>query len=356
MKENEIYCIDCLEGLKKLEDNTIEAVITDIPYGIAFMGKDWDNTVPSLELFKELFRVLRKGAFFITTFTPRQSNQLALYQRLMEAGFNIEFSPIYWVYNSGFPKSSNYSKMADKTLFIDWLKSNDDLYTEYKTRKQLIKETKDNKELKKEFDDWVENIKKESGFSREVIGKRIDVDGRVRANENWAKEVKPGFNSSLVSNNLNTAPATPQAKALEGWYSYSPKPATEIIVLAQKPSGEKSLIDCALKSLEDDTYAVGGANFGATRIPYESDDTPQGGYGRMGIGIGKPAEHQPYIPKPRGSLNSTSEERKYGYKDCVPIGSSEGRFPANLVCGSGMNLSLEQLLKLQERIKNEKSE
>lgn len=328
---NKIIQGDCLDGMKQLPDNSIEAVITDIPYALTsiqkrfgkkgsakakfgndgsfqrlsggFMGKEWDSDLPSVEIFKEIYRVLRKGAFFVTTFTPRQSNQLALYQRLVEAGFDIEFSPIYWVQNQGFPKASNYGKMADKTLFMEWLKSNDDLYQEYKDRKE---QAQDNKKLKKEFDDWLKQLKKDNGFSREVIC----IDKNSRPNSNRGNLLCHG----VYGKEWNTiTPSTPQAKSLEGWYSYSPKPSVEPIIIAKKPSGEKTLIDCALKSLEDDTYAVGGVNFDECRIPIQGTDDRSAGH----------------RTKTFGSDNVTISGGE-GSPDYVP--DNQGRFPSNLVC------------------------
>ena len=34
---------DCLDKLKELEDNSIDSIVTDPPYGLGFMGKDWDT-------------------------------------------------------------------------------------------------------------------------------------------------------------------------------------------------------------------------------------------------------------------------------------------------------------------------
>ena len=44
---NKIIKGDCIEQLKLLPDNSVDAVVTDPPYGIGFMGKEWDNFKPS---------------------------------------------------------------------------------------------------------------------------------------------------------------------------------------------------------------------------------------------------------------------------------------------------------------------
>jgi len=99
-------------------------------------------------------------------------------------------------------------------------------------------------------------------------------------------------------------PISDEAKTLDGFYGgFQPKPAVEIIIVVMKPLSEKSYIDQALKN------GKGITNLDDCRIPYEKK----------------------YKPQTRGNLNSTSEERNYGYKDNVEIGSEKGRFPANLL-------------------------
>lgn len=116
MELNQLYNMDCLQGLKEIPDNSIEACITDIPYGISFMAKDWDKGIPEEAIFSEIFRVLKYGAFFITTFTPRADMQLKLYAMLEKVGFNITFSPIYWTFASGFPKAQDLAMNIEKRL------------------------------------------------------------------------------------------------------------------------------------------------------------------------------------------------------------------------------------------------
>jgi len=50
---------DCLEKMKGLENNSIDAVVTDAPYELGFMGKKWDYDIPSVEKFEEMYRVLK---------------------------------------------------------------------------------------------------------------------------------------------------------------------------------------------------------------------------------------------------------------------------------------------------------
>lgn len=110
---------DALEGLKSLDSDSIDAVITDPPYGYSFMGKDWDRAVPSPELWAECLRVLKPGAFCLVMSAPRSDVQMHMISNLTLAGFRLDFTPIYWTYASGFPKAGNIGKMVDKRLGVE---------------------------------------------------------------------------------------------------------------------------------------------------------------------------------------------------------------------------------------------
>ncbi len=131
---------DCLEELKKLDDNSVDLLCTDPPYGYGFMGKHWDtfkekdstksqqvgwmspgmkkDTYGMKEFFdpiwKECLRVLKPGALAFVMSAPRSDVQTIMSQTLRDAGFDISFTPIYWTYASGFPKAMNIGKMIDK--------------------------------------------------------------------------------------------------------------------------------------------------------------------------------------------------------------------------------------------------
>jgi DNA modification methylase len=100
--------------LKQLEDNSVDAVITDPPYGISFMGKNWDKALPEPEIFQECFRVLKPGAFAMVMVAPRSDVQSRMSILLEDVGFNIAFTPIYWTYTTGFPKAMDIKKALDK--------------------------------------------------------------------------------------------------------------------------------------------------------------------------------------------------------------------------------------------------
>ena len=130
---------DCLEELKKLEDNSIDAVVCDPPYGLSntkpaqvadvlkawvagdtvsvpakrggFMGADWDSFVPPPAVWEECMRVLKPGGHMAVFAGARTQDLMGLSIRL--AGFEIR-DTLGWVYGSGFPKSQNISLQIEK--------------------------------------------------------------------------------------------------------------------------------------------------------------------------------------------------------------------------------------------------
>ena len=101
---------DVLAELKKLSSNHFDAVLSDPPYGINFMGREWDKGVPSAEIYSELKRTLKPGAFGLHFGGTRTCHRLAV--NLEDAGFEIR-DTLMWLYGSGFPKSHNVSKAIE---------------------------------------------------------------------------------------------------------------------------------------------------------------------------------------------------------------------------------------------------
>jgi site-specific DNA-methyltransferase (adenine-specific) len=95
---------DCLDVLHALPDGSVEACVTDPPYGLAFMGKRWDYDVPSVGVWREVFRVLTPGAHLLAFFGTRTYHRGVI--AIEDAGFEIR-DQLAWVYGSGFPKSHN---------------------------------------------------------------------------------------------------------------------------------------------------------------------------------------------------------------------------------------------------------
>ena len=102
---------DCLEVLRSMPDCSVDAIVTDPPYGLSFMGKKWDYDVPSVEVWVECLRVLKPGGHLLAFAGTRTQHRMAV--RIEDAGFEIR-DMIAWVYGSGFPKSLDVSKAIDK--------------------------------------------------------------------------------------------------------------------------------------------------------------------------------------------------------------------------------------------------
>jgi site-specific DNA-methyltransferase (adenine-specific) len=135
---------DCLEAMKLMPSSSIDLVCTDPPYGYSFMGMDWDtfNEVVDpqgafvkeknfkklprnkpnglyesmLPVWKQVLRVLKPGAFAFVMCAPRQDVLCKQIQALTDAGFDMGFSSLEWLYSSGFPKSINISKKIQKDI------------------------------------------------------------------------------------------------------------------------------------------------------------------------------------------------------------------------------------------------
>lgn len=95
---------DCLDRMRELPDHSVDAIVTDPPYGLSFMGKKWDYDVPSVEIWAECLRVLKPGGHLLAFAGTRTQHRMAV--RIEDAGFEIR-DMIAWVYGSGFPKSHN---------------------------------------------------------------------------------------------------------------------------------------------------------------------------------------------------------------------------------------------------------
>ena len=165
--ENEILHGDSLELLKDLDDNSVDLMATDPPYGLSFMGKKWDsfNEVISFEgeshvyakkgfkklprnkpiameeffvpIWKECLRVLKPGGFAFIMAAPKQDVLQKQIEAMDMAGFKTNFTSIYWAYATGFPKAMNIGKAVDKRLGkerSDEAKSLDGSYAGYQPK------------------------------------------------------------------------------------------------------------------------------------------------------------------------------------------------------------------------------
>jgi len=170
---------DCLDVLKTLDDESIDSIVTDPPYGLAFMGKRWDYDVPSVEVWQECLRVLKPGGYLLAFAGTRTQHRMCV--RIEDAGFEIR-DMIAWVYGSGFPKSHDVSKAIDKA----------------------------------------------AGAEREVVGPMQYASRRPNTNNGM-------YGEGLANpKGQETAPATDAARQWQGWGT-ALKPALEPITVARKP-------------------------------------------------------------------------------------------------------------------------
>ena len=284
----ELHNADCFNKLRELEDNSVDSVVTDPPYFLSFMGKDWDkldgNIAANVEFWKEVLRVLKPGGHLLAFGHSRTHHRL--YIAIEDAGFEIR-DTIMWLYGSGFPKSHDISKAIDKhggssiawfgTWLREWREENNisqkqiaslfpsktggltgcvanwELGLSLPTAKQFSL-------ICKTFNLPFETIEE---AKREITGSKIS--GIANKEE---KERHTVGASKAVRVDI-TAPATDEAKRWEGWGT-ALKPAHEPICLARKPL-EGTVATNVLK------HGVGGLNIDESRIATSKEDVFGGG-------------------------------------------------------------------------------
>ena len=106
---------DCLEVMKRIEDNSIDAIVTDPPYELGFMGKRWDASgiAYNVNVWQEALRVLKPGGHLLAFGGTRTYHRMAC--AIEDAGFEVR-DMIEWVYGSGFPKSLNIGRATQKLI------------------------------------------------------------------------------------------------------------------------------------------------------------------------------------------------------------------------------------------------
>ena len=211
-----LYPLDCRKAARRLRSNTVSAIVTDPPYGLKFMGKEWDHGVPGVQFWQTFLRVCKPGAMLLAFGGTRTYHRLAC--AIEDAGWEIR-DCIMWVYGSGFPKSHNISKSLDKA----------------------------------------------AGAEREVVGRKT---GRAATP---VQDIRGGSfagghgKNSAIDCSAITAPATDAAKLWDGWGT-ALKPSYEPVILAMKPL-DGTFANNAVK------HGVAGINVDGCRIP----GTPHGG-------------------------------------------------------------------------------
>ena len=284
---------DCLEKLKELDDNSVDSIVTDPPYGLSFMGKDWDKVkatqetksqvvkglgagmkmttlADNIEFEKwvtewsmECYRVLKPGGYMLAFGGSRMYHRLA--SGVENAGFEIR-DQMMWVYGSGFPKSMDISKQIDKAA-------------------GKLEE-------------------------RKVIGQREDIlKKQAKDLREGKRKIKETFNGDSSGNGFVsvsadiTEPVTNEAKQWQGWGT-SLKPAHEPIVMGRKPISEKTVAENVLE------WGTGAINIDGCRVE------------------GKPRTSH----KDGNKVGNYQSEKKYGQiADGAVCDGAEGRFPANII-------------------------
>lgn len=168
---------NCLDAMRDMPAGSVDAIVTDPPYGLSFMGKDWDHGVPGVAFWQEALRVAKPGAHLLAFGGTRTYHRLAC--AIEDAGWEIR-DCIMWVYGSGFPKSMDVAKAIDKA----------------------------------------------NGYEGEVIGERTVDVGMQGGN------MHAGRKQQQQQQQIHAL--SPEAEVWSGWGT-ALKPAVEPIVVARKP-------------------------------------------------------------------------------------------------------------------------
>jgi DNA modification methylase len=202
----------CLDRLKELPDASVDAVVTDPPYELGFMGKSWDSSgiAFNTDVWLECLRVLKPGGHLLAFGGSRTWHRIAV--AVEDAGFQIRDS-VAWLYGSGFPKSLDVSKAIDKA----------------------------------------------SGFQGEVVGTEF-VDVGMQGGHMHTGRERSIVERSIVERSI-------VAQKWQGWGT-ALKPAFEPVIVARKPLGGRTV---AANVLE---FGTGALNIDGTRIG--ASDAPEG--------------------------------------------------------------------------------
>ena len=210
---------DCREVMATLDAESVDAIVSDPPYGLSFMGKGWDHGVPGVEFWTEALRVAKPGAHLLAFGGTRTYHRLAC--AIEDAGWEIR-DCVMWVYGSGFPKSHDVSKAIDKA----------------------------------------------AGAEREVVGSKLGQPGySLTDGKGGLYGGGFGANGTGQGECQVTAPATDAARQWSGWGT-ALKPAWEPIIVARKP-----LVGTVAENVL--THGTGAINVDGCRVGIDSSDLEQ---------------------------------------------------------------------------------
>jgi DNA modification methylase len=317
---------DCLEQMKTLPDNSIDAIVSDPPYGISFMAKKWDYDVPKVEVWQEAMRVLKPGGHALIACGTRTQHRMVV--NIEDAGFEIR-DVVSWIYGSGFPKSLNIGKQIDKCngdpnrleKFTAWMRTTgirsreiDDItgtnmgghYLTAKSQPAIPTAAlwaKLRPHITIEIPAWVDELVDRIEAEREVVG----TDTKARSTSGNSALPTVGGDTVYKSWDI-TAPATEAAKQWDGWGT-ALKPACEFFTLARKPLSEKTVAANVLK------WGTGGIYVDGCRVEAGDDSTSLARNNKEGYNGWKNAS---------GGKNAAAIREEQGL-------APQGRFPANLI-------------------------
>ena len=350
-----LYHGDCIDVMRSLPDCSVDAVVTDPPYELGFMGKGWDASgiAYNSEVWENAYRVLKPGGHLLAFGGTRTWHRLAV--AIEDAGFEIRDS-IAWMYASGFPKSLDVSKAIDKRRddaeeaaeVARFLCRHNTLGTLSEFREHLnasivgdrhsggsaqgwTTETTTGavkprvptwkqwialKELL-QLDDamdaevWRLNGRKgqpgEAWAEREITGQYEQPTAQQVWMQNYSDHV------ALPPKERKDIPATPAAQQWQGWGT-ALKPAFEPIVVARKP-----LIGTVAENVL--THGTGALNIDGCRVGTEQILNQPGG-----------------IPNGAGNYVGTSKVRDR----TVPPTTATGRWPANVILDESQAAELDK--------------
>jgi hypothetical protein len=266
----QLHHAPCLDHLRSMPADSVDAVVTDPPYGISFMGKKWDYDVPSEEVWRECLRVLKPGGHLLAFAGTRTQHRMAV--RIEDAGFEIR-DMLAWVYGSGFPKSLDVSKAIDKA----------------------------------------------AGAERPVVGMKVYGEGAVHhGGANSGRRGGVMSKSADRGPNQITAPATQAAQQWAG-YGTALKPALEPITMARKP-----LIGTVAANVLE--HGTGALNIDGCRVPGTGEDL---GGGRERSDNHKKTHEgwlRPWMDDP-DACNAYTQRAKAQ----IAHAEAMGRWPANFI-------------------------
>ncbi len=325
---------DSAQELKKFKDNSIDAVVTDPPYGIEFLAKEWDSNTGAVEIWSECLRVLKPGGYLLAFSAARTYHHLAT--NIESVGFEIR-DQIMWLYASGFPKAQDIGKAIDKRGGM--VSNNADTQSLKTILAELFTASgKSNTQINQEcgfnaagylrqhdngVDGWGYALPLNHKWQtlKQVLGCGDDYDKYFISSERAVVGTKQAgcFDQDFESHTIGarsktvdiTQPATKQANQWHGWKT-ALKPAHEPICMARKPF-KGSAIDNVL------THGVGALNIDESRIPFEGEADMK----EANVFKGTRTTGMDQYCEPSGTLDKNKEK--------LITGNTEGRFPSNVL-------------------------